>query len=246
MNKYLKPFVNSLPVVIIMALLFIPIPTLVLVIMYAVLWLLCGLCLVGAIKGKEMFKTLPRKMLFLSLWILGTEISFTRTILDGQRSGLYKYVAALNFNYIVNIIVGIALVIALNILVNRGLKKPAEVCARFALDTMSQKFFDIDNQVSTGEITQESAAQKKDEIRKDIDFCSNMDGSSRLLAGTTNSLIFIYLVCVIAGCIVRVMNNELSIIQALQESSFLALLNVLLFAVPVLLLAIAGMHAIRR
>ena len=42
--------------------------------------------------------SLPRVLLFLSLWILAIAISFSRIILTDTRSILYKYIEVLNFN----------------------------------------------------------------------------------------------------------------------------------------------------
>ena len=90
---------------------------------------------------------------------------------------------------------------------------------------MPQRFFDVDNELNKGIITPEEAAQKKKEIQQDIDFCSCMDGSEKFLLGNANALTWQ---------------------EALLQYSFLALLNVILYSVPMIMLDVAAIHAIQH
>ena len=138
-----------------MVLLFIPMPALLVDILYAIVWLVSILVLGLTIKDPQDFRTLPRVLLFLSLWILAIAISFTRTILDNSRSVLYKYISVLNFNWVVNIILAVILLTGTLIMVKRGAGRLVETAAKFSLDTMPQRMFDVDNRLSKGEITSE-------------------------------------------------------------------------------------------
>ena len=229
-----------------MILLLIPMPALMVDILYAIVCVFSIFVLCITIKHSEDFMTLPRVLLFLSLWILAIAISFTRTILDNTRSVLYKYIEILNFNSVVNIILAVVLLTGTLILVKRGAERVVETAARFSLDTMPQQMFDVDNRLSKGEITPEEAAEQKDKIRKDIDFCSNIDGSTKFIAGLAKALIFMYIVSIIGGCLVNIFYNNMTVWQAIFPVSFISLLNVVLGVVPIIMESVAVVYAIRH
>ena len=227
-------------------LLCIPMPALMVDILYAIVWMVSIFVLCITIKHSEDFMTLPRVLLFLSLWILAIAISFTRTILDNTRSVLYKYIEVLNFNSVVNIVLAVVLLTGTYILVKRGAGRVVETAARFSLDTMPQQMFDVDNRLSKGEITSDEANEKKDKIRKDIDFCSNIDGSTTFIAGLAKALIFMYIVSMIGGCLVNIFYNNMTVWQAIFPVSFISLWNVVLGVVPIIMESVAIVYAIRH
>ena len=229
-----------------LVLLLIPMSALMVDILYAIVWMVSVLVLGMTIKYPQDFRTLPRVLLFLSLWILAIAISFTRTILDNTRSVLYKYIEVLNFNSVVNIVLAVVLLTGTYILVKRGAGRVVETAARFSLDTMPQQMFDVDNRLSKGEITSDEANEKKDKIRKDIDFCSNIDGSTKFIAGLAKALIFMYIVSIIGGCLVNIFYNNMTVWQAILPVSFISLWNVILGVVPIILESAAVVYAIRH
>ena len=229
-----------------MILLFIPMPALMVDILYALVWLGSIFVLLVTVSSEVRFVVLPRFLLFLTEWILAMAITFTRTILINTRSVLYKYISVLNFNSVVNIILAVILLTGTLILVKRGAGRLVETAAMFSLDTMPQQMFDVDNRLSKGEITSEEATEQKDKIRKDLDFCSNMDGSSKFIAGNTKALIFLYLVSMIGGCLVNVLYNNMTVWQAICSVSFISLWNVILGVVPIIVESIAVIWAIRH
>lgn len=228
-----------------LVLLFVPFPALVVDIFYMIIWLFAAFILFAEIKyGKEL-RSLPSLLLYAVLEILEVSISFTRVIINGDRSVLYKYISALNYNFIVNIVLAVAIMIALFILTKKGVERTVQVALEFSLETMSQRFFDVDNELNKGIITPEEAAQKKKEIQQDIDFCSCMDGSEKFLLGNVKALILIYFVAVVGGSLSGIIYNALTWQEALLQYSFLALLNVVLHTVPLIMLDIAIIHAIK-
>ena len=229
-----------------LVLLFIPIPALMVDILYAIVWLASILVLGLTIKYPQDFRTLPRVLLFLSLWILAIAISFTRTILDNSRSVLYKYISVLNFNWVVNIVLAVVLLVGTLILVKRGAGRLAETAAKFSLDSMPQRMFDVDNRLSKGEITPEEAQDQKNQIRNGIDFCSTLDGSAKFIAGTTKALIFMYLVSMVGGCLVNIFYNNMTVWQAISPISYISLWSVVLGVVPIILESVAVVYAIRH
>ena len=229
-----------------MVLFFVPIPALVVDVFYLIAWIFVGLILFTEIKYGKDLRSLPRLVLFAGIGILAVSISFTRATIDGDRSILYKYISALNYNFVVNIFLAVIIMTALIVLTKKGVGRTVKVALEFSLETMPQRLFDVDNELNKGIITPEEAAQKKKEIQRDIDFCSCMDGSEKFLLGNVKALIFIYFVSVVGGSLSGILYNSQTWQEALLQYSFLALLNVILYSVPMIMLDVATIHAIRN
>lgn len=229
-----------------LVLLFVPFPALVVDIFYMIIWLFSALVLLTEIKYGEELKCLPKLILFSGIGILAVSISFTRAIIDGDRSILYKYISALNYNFVVNIFLAVIIMTALFVLTKKGVGRTVKVALEFSLETMPQRFFDVDNELNKGIITPEEATQKKKEIQQDIEFCSCMDGSEKFLLGNVKALIFIYFVSVVGGSLSGILYNSQTWQEALQQYSFPALLNVILYSVPMIMLDVAVIHAIQH
>ena len=225
MYKFIVKHIVTIASIFPAALLFIPLPELALNIAYILLWGLCMFQMAIVRSSNEKLLPLPRMILFLSLAILGIEISYTRIILTYEMHIRMNPETCFKFMYIINIIVAVTLLgLSYHFVIKRG-TKAAEVTARFALDTMNQRLFDIDNKLNTGEITEEEAEQQKEKVRQDIDFFCNLDGSSRFLAGNMKALIFIYVISIVGGCLIGVLQNSYSIQDALNIVSLPALLS---------------------
>jgi flagellar biosynthesis protein FlhA len=236
-----------LPVgLVILVLLFVPIPALAVDILYLLTWMFAAFILFTEIKYGNELRSLPRLLLFAGLVILAVSISFTRAILNGDRSVLYKNISVLNCNFIVNIVTAVAIMTTLLVLTNMGVSRIVVVALNFSLDTMSQRLFDVDNELSKGVISPEEAAQKKKEIQQDIDYCNSMDGAAKFLTGTAKALIFVYVVSLAGGTLFGIIYNAQPWQEALQQYSFLALLNVILYTVPLIILDIAAIHDIQH
>ncbi len=236
-----------LPVgLVILVLLFVPIPALAVDIFYLLTWMFAAFILFTEIKYGNELRSLPRLLLFAGLVILAVSISFTRAILNDDRSVLYKYISVLNYNFIVNIFTAVAIMSTLFVLTNMGVSRIVVVALNFSLDTMSQRLFDVDNELSKGVISPEEAAQKKKEIQQDIDYCNSMEGAAKFLTGTAKALIFVYVVSLSGGTLFGIIYNAQPWQEALLQYSFLALLNVILYTVPLIILDITAIHDIQH
>ena len=206
-------------------LMFLPLSELALNILYILIWGYCMFLMVTVHNRKEKMLTLPRKLLFLSLAILGIEISYTRIILTFGMHIRMNPETCFKFMYIINIIIAVTLLTLSFHFVRKWGTKAAEATARFALDNMNERLFDIDNKLNSGAITEEEANQQKEKVRQDIDFFSCLDGSSKFIAGNIKAMIFIYVISIAGGCLVGVLQNSYSIQDALNIVSLPALLS---------------------
>jgi len=250
---------NIVPVAVVLAvfLLFLPIPkflidlSMILNLALAIIILL----VVVQIPRPSDFQTFPRVILFQTLFSLGINISSTRLILTGSiRNGVlqgqsdmvsaFARIVAGN-NLVVGFVIFIILIVVQVLVVTKGAGRVSEVAARFSLDSMNQKLFDIDNRLNSGVIDEAQAEVLKKAVRRDIDFYSNMDGSSKFVSGNVKAGIVITVVNLIGGILTGTVlagmfgNQSMSISQAMSTYSRLTIGDGLTSQLPSLIISFA-------
>ncbi len=197
------------------------------------------------------FSSFPQLILFVTLFGLGINVSSTRLILSAQGNNIsalhntqsamvqaFASIVAGN-NLVIGFVIFIILIVVQVVVITKGAGRVSEVAARFTLDSMSVKQFDIDNQLANGSITDEQANRMKEELRRDIDFYSNMDGSSKFVSGNVKAGIFITVVNLIGGFIVGMVQHKLDFTTSLNLYSTLTIGDGLLSQLPSLMLSVA-------
>ena len=195
------------------------------------------------------FQTFPRIILLQTLFSLAINISSTRLILTGDfRNGTLQGQSAMvqSFAKIVagnNIVIGfvmfIILIVVQVLVVTKGAGRVSEVAARFSLDSMNQKLFDIDNRLNSGVIDETQAEMLKEAVRKDIDFYSNMDGSSKFVSGNVKAGIFITVINLVGGFIIGMVMNGMDFSKASSTYSTLTIGDGLTSQLPSLIISFA-------
>ena len=242
---------NFVAVVLVVFLLFIPIPkmlidlSIILNLAFAIIILLA----VVTIPRPSDFQTFPRIVLLQTLFSLAINISSTRLILSGNfqagtlqgQSDMVKafaHIVAGN-NIVIGFVIFIILIVVQVLVVTKGAGRVSEVAARFSLDSMNQKMFDIDNRLNSGAIDEQEAERLKTAIRKEIDFYSNMDGSSKFVSGNVKAGIFITVINLIGGFIVGMVMNGMPFETALSTYSNLTIGDGLTSQLPSLIISFA-------
>ena len=244
---------NIVPVAVVLAvfLLFVPIPkflidlSMILNLAFSIIILL----VVVRIPRPSDFQTFPRVILFQTLFSLGINISSTRLILTGKMQGgalanqsdmvkSFARIVAGN-NLVVGFVIFIILIVVQVLVVTKGAGRVSEVAARFSLDSMNQKLFDIDNRLNSGAIDEAQAEILKEAVRRDIDFYSNMDGSSKFVSGNVKAGIFITVINLLGGFIVGMIMNNMSFPNALSTYSTLTIGDGLTSQLPSLIISFA-------
>jgi len=235
--------------VLVIFLLFIPIPkilidlAMILNLAFAIIILLAVLSTPRA----SNFQTFPRIILFQTMFGLGINISSTRLILSAkavangistEQSAMVQAFANIvaGNNIVIGFVIFIILIVVQVLVVTKGAGRVSEVAARFSLDSMSQKFFDVDNRLNSGMIDDQEAMRLKDSIRKEIDFYSNMDGSSKFVSGNVKAGIFITVVNLIGGIIV---GRDMGITNAMKTYSILTIGDGLMSQLPSIIISFA-------
>lgn len=197
------------------------------------------------------FSSFPQVILFVTLFGLGINIASTRLILSAEGSSIqalhatqsamvqaFANIVAGN-NLVIGFVIFIILIVVQVVVITKGAGRVSEVAARFTLDSMSVKQFDIDNQLASGSITDEQANRMKEELRRDIDFYSNMDGSSKFVSGNVMAGIFITVVNLVGGFIVGMVQRKLDFQSSLNLYSTLTIGDGLISQLPSLMLSFA-------
>lgn len=249
--NFLQSNIVPVAIVLVVFLLFIPIPkalidlSMILNIAFSIVILL----VVVQLPRPSDFQTFPRVILLQTLFSLAINISSTRLILTGSfRSGALQGQSAMvqafakivaGNNLVVGFVIFIILIVVQVLVVTKGAGRVSEVAARFSLDSMNQKLFDIDNRLNSGAIDEAEAEELKAAVRRDIDFYSNMDGSSKFVSGNVKAGIFITVVNLLGGFIIGIAINGMDITNALNTYSTLTIGDGLTSQLPSLIISFA-------
>ena len=249
--NFLQSNIVPVAIVLVVFLLFIPIPkalidlSMILNIAFSIVILL----VVVQLPRPSDFQTFPRVILLQTLFSLAINISSTRLILTGSfRSGALQGQSAMvqafanivaGNNLVVGFVIFIILIVVQVLVVTKGAGRVSEVAARFSLDSMNQKLFDIDNRLNSGAIDEAEAEELKAAVRRDIDFYSNMDGSSKFVSGNVKAGIFITVVNLLGGFIIGIAVNGMDITNALNTYSTLTIGDGLTSQLPSLIISFA-------
>ena len=244
---------NAVPVAVVLAvfLMFVPIPKFIIdlsMILNLGLSIIILLVVLRMPRPSD-FQTFPRVILFQTMFSLGINISSTRLILTGKMQGgalanqsdmvkSFARIVAGN-NLVVGFVIFIILIVVQVLVVTKGAGRVSEVAARFSLDSMNQKLFDIDNRLNSGAIDEDQAELLKAAVRRDIDFYSNMDGSSKFVSGNVKAGIFITVVNLLGGFLVGMILNRMSFTDALNTYSTLTIGDGLTSQLPSLIISFA-------
>lgn len=240
----------------IMAIIIVPLPSLVLDFFLAISFAMSTLIILMAvfINRPTDFTTFPTMILIVTLYRLALNIATTRMILSEGQNGpqavsdiIYSFG---NFvvggNYVIGIIVFTILVIINFMVVTNGSTRVAEVGARFTLDAMPGKQMAVDADLNAGLINDEEAKKRRQEILTEANFYGAMDGSSKFVKGDAVAGIIITLVNLIGGILIGTFQHGMSISDSAAVFTILTIGDGLVGQIPALLMATATGITITR
>ena len=140
---------------------------------------------------------------------------------------------------VVGLIVFLILVVIQFVVITNGAGRVAEVGARFTLDAMPGKQMAIDADLNAGQITEEEARERREDISREADFYGAMDGASKFVKGDAIAAILITLINLIGGIIVGVAQQGMPFSEAVQHFSLLTVGDGLTAQIPALLISVA-------
>ncbi|MCB0729984.1 MAG: flagellar biosynthesis protein FlhA [Ignavibacteriae bacterium] len=185
----------------------------------------------------------PGLLLVLTIFRLALNISSTRLILiDGYAGKVIETFGSfvVGGSYVVGFIVFLILVIIQFMVIVKGSGRISEVAARFTLDAMPGKQMAIDADLNSGLITEAEARTRRDNIAHEAEFFGSMDGASKFVKGDAIAGLIINAINIVGGIIIGVVQNGISITDALQTYTILTIGDGLVSQVPALLIATAA------
>ena len=243
-------------VLLIMAMLVVPLPPLLLDILFTFNILVSVVVIMIAIGTRKPleFSSFPSVLLFATMLRLALNVASTRVILVNGHEGEHAagaVVAAFGEfviagNYLVGLIIFIILMIVNFFVVTKGAGRVSEVNARFTLDAMPGKQMAIDADLNAGSITQEQAKARRDEIAQESDFFGSMDGASKFVSGDAIAGLLILLINVIGGLAIGVAQHNLSFSEAGKLYVLLTIGDGLVAQIPSLFLSLATAVIVTR
>ena len=255
-RRYLSDAVLPLGILFIVAMMVLPLPTILLDIFFSLNILLSLLVLMVAIHTFRPldFSSFPTLLLVATVLRLALNVASTRIVLAEGHTGtdaagqvieaFGAFVIAGNFA--VGIFVFAILVIINLVVITKGAGRVSEVSARFTLDAMPGKQMAIDADLNAGILTPEEATRRRSEVSREADFHGAMDGASKFVKGDAVAGILILAINIIGGVSIGMLQHDLSFNDAASLYILLSVGDGLVAQIPSLLLSIATAIIVTR
>ncbi len=194
------------------------------------------------------FSIFPALLLVTTLFRLALNVASTRLILlngDQGTDAAGQVIKAfgqfvVGGNYVVGTIIFAILVIINFMVITKGSGRIAEVTARFTLDAMPGKQMAIDADLNAGMISESEARERRSEIRREADFFGAMDGASKFVSGDAIAGIVITLINIMAGFVIGVMQQGMTMSEAATTYTTLTVGDGLVSQIPALIISTAS------
>jgi flagellar biosynthesis protein FlhA len=240
-----KDYSILIAVILIIAMMVIPIPTVLLSVLLMINIALALTILLVAMNTSDAleFSIFPALLLITTLFRLSLNVSTTRAILSEGEAGdvvetFGSFVAG--GDVVVGFVVFLILVIIQFIVITKGSERVAEVAARFTLDAMPGKQMSIDADLNAGLINEKDARERRKKIENEADFYGAMDGASKFVKGDAIAGIIILIINIFGGLIIGWTKFDMSITEAASHFTTLTIGDGLVSQIPALLISVAA------
>ena len=226
----------------------IPMPTIIMDILWMVNIALSMIILLDALYSKEPLdmSAFPTVILITTLFRVVLNIASLRLIL-GQGFGgnvietFGEFVAG--GNLVVGILIFTVLVIVNMMVITKGSERVSEVTARFTLDAMPGKQMAIDADLNSGLIGEDEAKARRQKIQDESSFFGAMDGATKFVKGDAIASILITLINLVGGTTIGAIGlggaEPLPMADAFQVYAIMTIGDGLVSQIPAILLSIA-------
>ncbi len=235
----------------IVAMMIIPLPTMLLDILIILNITLSLTILLVSLNIREPleFSAFPSLLLIVTLFRLGLNVSAARLILLNAHAG--DVISAfgkvvVGGNTVVGIVVFLILVVIQYVVITNGAGRVSEVAARFTLDAMPGKQMSIDADLNAGLITPDEARHRRHAIEHESDFYGAMDGASKFVKGDAIAALVIIVVNIVGGLTVGVLQHGLDVGSALTTFTVLTVGDGLVNEISALLVSVATAVLVTR
>ena len=240
----------ALGIVIILTVLFLPIPPflidigLAFSIAVSVLILMVGLWIQRPLD----FSSFPTVLLIATMLRLSLNIATTRVILshgsEGTNAAGYVIGGFSNLvmagDFVIGLIVFLILIVVNFIVITKGATRIAEVGARFTLDAIPGKQMSIDADLSAGMIDEKEAQRRRRELEEESAFFGAMDGASKFVRGDAIAGLMITAINIVGGIAIGYGRHGMPIGEAADVFVKLSVGDGLVSQIPALIVSLAA------
>ena len=240
----------ALGVTLVLAVLFVPLPPIMLDFGLAVSLSLSALILMVALwvpKPLE-FNSFPTLLLVVTMLRLSLNVASTRLILSeghtgpGAAGGVIEGFSRffVSGSFVIGIIVFAILIVVNFVVISKGSTRIAEVSARFSLDAMPGKQMAIDADLGAGIIDEDEARRRRKDLEDESGFYGAMDGASKFVRGDAVAGIIITFINIIGGILIGTLQYGLTIGDAANAYTLLTIGDGLVTQIPALIVSLAA------
>ncbi len=229
----------------IVAMMVVPLPTVLVDLLLVVNIALAVLALLSSMFTTRVleFSIFPSFLLIATLFRLALNVSVTRLVLlDGYAGKVIESFGhfVVGGSVVVGLVIFLILVVIQFIVITNGAGRVAEVAARFTLDAMPGKQMAIDADLNAGTIDEYEAKSRRKEIADEADFYGAMDGASKFVKGDAIAAIVIVIINLVGGFIVGVVQKGMPFGEAIEHYSLLTVGDGLVAQIPALLISLSS------
>jgi len=237
--------VLALLVVAIIALMILPLPSLLIDALVAVnicmglMLVLMGIYISTALQ----FSSFPSVLLISTLFRLALSVATTRMILlEGEAGNIIDTFGNMvaGGNLVVGLVVFLIITLVQFLVIAKGAERVAEVGARFTLDAMPGKQMSIDSDLRSGLIDKAEARDKRRELELESKLHGSMDGAMKFVKGDSIAGIIIIVINLLGGLTVGIFQLGMDAGSAMSKYSILTIGDGLVAQIPALLGAMAA------
>ena len=200
------------------------------------------------------FSVFPTLLLLLTLFRLSLNLASSRRILLHGQEGTNAAGAVIEAfgqfvvggNYVVGLVLFLALIAIQFLVVSHGAVRTAEVTARFTLDALPGKQMAIDADMNAGLIDERGARKRRQAIAREAEFYGAMDGAAKFNQRDSLATILITSINIVAGLLIGVLQHGMDLITAVKTYTILTVGDGLVTMIPSLLVSIAGGMVLTR
>jgi flagellar biosynthesis protein FlhA len=240
----------ALGVVALLAVLVVPLPTVLLDMGLAISITASVLVLMVAVFLRRPldFTSFPTLLLLTTLLRLSLNVATTRLILSRGNEGPLAagHVVAAFGGFLMggDVVIGLILfsiLLVVNFMViTKGSGRIAEVAARFSLDAMPGKQMAIDADLSSGLVTEKVARRRRRELEEESGFYGAMDGAAKFVRGDAIAGLIITCINIIGGLAIGLIRHGMPFSDAAATYTTLTVGDGLVSQIPALLVSTAA------
>lgn len=245
-----RDVIFAVGILFILAVLFLPIPPILIDLGLALSIALSVLILMVAlwIQKPLDFSSFPTVLLIATMLRLSLNISTTRLILSNGNQGeaaagevirgFAKFV--MGGDFVIGVIVFVILVTVNFMVITKGAGRIAEVGARFTLDSIPGKQMAIDADLSAGLLDEKEAQTRRKELEQESSFFGSMDGASKFVRGDAIAGLIITAINIFGGIVIGVLRYDMELSEAADIFTKLSVGDGLVSQIPALVVSLAA------